>query len=258
MNLTNKVALVTGGGQGIGKAIAVSLLQAGAKVVLANRNVAVGEATAKELSEQFETEVLFVRTDVADFTHVQKAVEITVETFGTLDIMINNAGIGVATPLLDTDMEVDFKPVIDVNINGTANGIVVAGRKMRDLGVKGVILNVSSVFGDIAKEELFAYQASKAAIIMMTKSSALELSQHGIRVVGIQPGAVETDIMRRLAEAQPGIKEAIKRTHLRGNYVTLEQIADTVSFLVSDLAGGINGISIPIDDGFTTFKAKMQ
>lgn len=254
MILKDKVAVVTGGAQGIGKAIVEDLLKQGAKVVIANRNIELGESVTKELSEIYGENVYFIKTDVSVFEDVSKAVDFAVEKFGTLDIMISNAGTAIASPLLDIDMEKHFAPVINVNINGTAHGMISAGRKMRDLGVKGVILNVSSVFGEMAQPNLLSYNASKSAILMMTKSGAMDLAQYGIRVVAIQPGAVETDILKRLRLVQPEIDKTIKITHLRRETVTLEEIAQTVSFLVSDNANGINGVSVPIDDGFTTYK----
>lgn len=253
MKLSGKVALVTGGATGIGQAIVKALCHEGAKVVIANRNVEAGESFTKELQNE-GYDALFVQTDVAEYKQVVNAVEYTVQHFGKIDIMINNAGMIVTKPLLELDPEEDFYRVVDVNQHGVMHGILAASRKMVELNIKGVILNTSSVFGDFASRNILAYNASKAAVLMMTKSAALELAPHGIRVVAIQPGGVDTVLLGELHQGHDAIKDRIASLHLRKTMIPADRIGSAVAFLVSDDAYAINGTAVKLDDGFTISK----
>ncbi|MNC31850.1 Cyclopentanol dehydrogenase [compost metagenome] len=165
--------------------------------------------------------------------------------------MFNNAGIGRVTPVLDQDLK-DYHSVINVNQHGVAHGIIAAGKKMRELGIKGVIINTASVFGFLASPGTFAYHASKGAVIMMTKSAALELSVHGIRVLAVAPGAVDTPIIQGYKDQ--GMVDQMK-SKVMGNKLTLpEQVADTVYLLSLPEASAINGSVVMADEGYASFK----
>lgn len=155
------------------------------------------------------------------------------------------------TPVLDQDLK-DYHSVINVNQHGVAHGIIAAGKKMRELGIKGVIINTASVFGFLASPGTFAYHASKGAVIMMTKSAALELSVHGIRVLAVAPGAVDTPIIQGYKDQ--GMVDQMK-SKVMGNKLTLpEQVADTVYLLSLPEASAINGSVVMADEGYASFK----
>jgi NAD(P)-dependent dehydrogenase (short-subunit alcohol dehydrogenase family) len=253
MKLKDKVALVTGGASGIGQAMVQALCYEGAKVVIASRNVNVGENFAKGLRDK-GFDVSFVQTDVADYMQVEKAVDFTVEKHGKLDIMINNAGMIINKPLLDIDPEKDFYKTVEVNQYGVFHGILAASKKMKELGIKGVILNTSSVLGEFASRNVMAYGATKAAVLMMTKSAALELAPYGIRVVAIQPGGVDTELLGGIHGGNDTIKNHVANSHLRKTLIPADRIGSAVAFLVSDDAYAINGTTVKVDDGFTISK----
>lgn len=246
----NRVVVVTGAASGIGKETACKFAAKGDRVVVADFNEAAGQAVANHIIAE-GGEALFVKTDVAKYEEVEALVEKTVEVYGSIDVMFNNAGIGRVTPVLDQKLS-DYHSVINVNQHGVAHGIIAAGKKMRELGIKGVIINTTSVFGFLASPGTFAYHASKGAVIMMTKSAALELADYGIRVIAVAPGAVDTPIIQGYKDK--GMIEAVK-SKVMGNKLTLpEQVADTVYLLTLDEASAINGSVVMADEGYASFK----
>jgi NAD(P)-dependent dehydrogenase (short-subunit alcohol dehydrogenase family) len=245
-----RVAVITGGASGIGKQTAIKFARKGDQVVVADFNQALGEETVAQIIKD-GGEAIFVKTDVSNYEEVEALVEKTVATYGRIDIMFNNAGIGRVTPVLDQDLK-DYHSVINVNQHGVAHGIIAAGKKMRELGIKGVIINTASVFGFLASPGTFAYHASKGAVIMMTKSAALELSVHGIRVLAVAPGAVDTPIIQGYKDQ--GMVDEMK-SKVMGNKLTLpEQVADTVYLLSLPEASAINGSVVMADEGYASFK----
>ncbi|MFF2532439.1 SDR family NAD(P)-dependent oxidoreductase [Brevibacillus sp. NPDC058079] len=253
MKLKNKVALVTGGATGIGQTIVEGICREGGKVVVASRNERHGNSYTKSLRDK-GYEVLFVQTDVSDYKQVERAVDFTVESFGRIDIMINNAGMILTKPLLEIDPVEDYYPTVNVNQYGVMHGILAASKKMKELGIQGVILNTSSVLGEFAGRNVMAYAATKAAVLMMTKSAALELAPYGIRVVAIQPGGVDTDLLGDLHGGNDAYKQFIANAHLRKTLIPAAHIGSAVAFLVSDDAYAINGTTVKLDDGFTISK----
>lgn len=250
MRFEGKVAVITGGGSGIGRATALKLAAEGAQVVVAELNEESGAATAEAIRAAGGTG-LFVRTDVSDFAQVEAAVERAAAEYGRLDVMFNNAGIGVFRPLLDHTPE-EYDRVVKVNQYGVYYGILAAGRKMRDLKNGGVIVNTCSVFGFLASQGVIGYHAAKGAVRMMTQAAALELAPYGIRVVGIAPGSVDTPIIQGYKDA--GLGEYMARQQMRGRLQTPEQIADAVALLASPEADAINGSVVMTDDGYAEFK----
>jgi NAD(P)-dependent dehydrogenase (short-subunit alcohol dehydrogenase family) len=245
-----RVAVITGGASGIGKQTAIKFASKGDQVVVADFNQALGEETVAQIIKD-GGEAIFVKTDVSNYEEVEALVEKTVATYGRIDVMFNNAGIGRVTPVLDQDLK-DYHSVINVNQHGVAHGIIAAGKKMRELGIKGVIINTASVFGFLASPGTFAYHASKGAVIMMTKSAALELSVHGIRVLAVAPGAVDTPIIQGYKDQ--GMVDEMK-SKVMGNKLTLpEQVADTVYLLSLPEASAINGSVVMADEGYASFK----
>lgn len=179
-------------------------------------------------------------------------IDAAVEHFGTLDIVINNAGIGSPKPLIDHDPMADFDLVTKVNQHGVYYGILAAAKKLKALGKPGVILNTSSIYGTMAAELTFSYNVSKAAVDMMTKCAALELAPLNIRVVAVAPGRVDTPLLRKYEAL--GLWEHIRREQMRGKFTQPGEIANIFAFLASDESNCINGTTIMSDDGFVQFK----
>lgn len=250
MYLTNKVAVITGGSSGIGRATALKFAREGAQVVIADVNVTAGQAVVAEV-QGAGGQACFCQTDVADFTQVERAVNCAVETFGNIHIMFNNAGIGHFAPLLDQTPEL-YDKVVKVNQYGVFYGILAAGRKMCELGTHGVIINTASVFALLASPAVISYHASKAAVKMMSQAAALELAPYHIRVIAIAPGGVDTPIIQGYKDM--GMGEVIARQQMRKRLLQPEEIANAVALLASDDANAINGSMVMVDDGYAEFK----
>lgn len=245
-----RVAVITGGASGIGRETALKFAQKGDRVVVADFNAAAGEETVGMI-QAAGGEAIFVQTDVSKYEDVEALVEKAVATYGRIDVMFNNAGIGRVTPVPDQDWS-HYHAVINVNQHGVAHGIMAAGKKMRELGIKGVIINTASVFGFLASPGTFAYHATKGAVILMTKSAALELAVHGIRVIAVAPGAVDTPIIQGYKDSG---QLASMKAKVMGNKLTQpEQIADSVYLLSLPEASAINGSVVMVDEGYASFK----
>lgn len=254
MKLFGKVAIVTGGGTGIGSGISRALAQAGAKVVIAQPNREAGEKAVRELS-QSGAEVMFVPADIRHREQVQAMVQDTIEKFGKIDILVNNAaltGPAVIAPFLDcTDESLD--QIVDVNLKGTFICSQEVARRMVEQG--GSIINVSSVGAFAAQEGASVYCATKAAVVALTQATALELAASGIRVNCIAPGLIQT-------ESNQNVHEEMRDRGISGRYLrpiplnrpgTPEEIGSAVVFLASEGAAYITGATIVIDGGFLTY-----
>ena len=248
MRLDGKVAVVTGACGGIGREIVTRFVEEGASVVAADLN----QSQVEEFAGEFDDRVRGFAVDVTDFSQVEAMVNAATDWFGTLDVMVNNAGIGLPKPLLEHDPIADFDPVTAVNQKGVYHGILAAGRKLQALGKPGVILNTSSIYGQMAAEMTFTYNVSKAAVDMMTKCAALELAPLGIRVVAVAPGRVDTPMLRQYEAL--GLWEHIRREQMRNEFTQPREIADIFAFLASGEANCINGSTVYAEDGFMNFK----
>ncbi len=248
MRLKDKVVIITGACGGIGQAMISTFVQQGARVVAADLN----RESVEDLAGSYAGQVRGMAVDVTDFAQVEGMIDEAVAHFGTLDVVINNAGIGVPKPLLDHDPVADFDAVTQVNQKGVYHGILAGGRKFRSLGKPGVILNTSSIYGQMAAEMTFTYNVSKAAVDMMTKCAALELAPHKVRVCAVAPGRVDTPLLRQYEAL--GLWEHIRREQMRGEFTQPREIAEVFAFLASDEASCINGNTICAEDGFLNFK----
>ncbi|MGE7837758.1 MULTISPECIES: SDR family NAD(P)-dependent oxidoreductase [Viridibacillus] len=248
--MAERVVVITGAGSGIGRSTAIKFASKGDKVVVADFNEKGGQETVDMIKAQ-NGEATFVKVDVSKFDQVEAMIEKTVELYGSLDVVFNNAGIGKIIPFLDYTVE-DYDRVIGVNQHGVFYGMLAAGRKMRDLNIKGVIINTASVFGYLSNQYTFAYQASKGAVRMMCQTGALELAPYGIRVVGVAPGTVDTPIVQGYKDA--GLTDKLKGNQMRGDLIKPEAIANAVYLLSLEEADVINGSVVMLDDGYASFK----
>ncbi|OPX32796.1 MAG: hypothetical protein B1H40_01605 [Candidatus Latescibacteria bacterium 4484_181] len=241
--LENKIAIVTGAGQGIGQAIAVRLAQEGAEVVISDINLQSAEQTASRI-RQMGRKSLALKADVANFEDVQAMVEKSTQEFGRVDILVNNAGVTKDNLLVRmTQQQWDW--VISVNLKGAFNCTkAVVPLMMRNR--YGRIINIASVIGLVGNTGQANYAASKAGIIGLTKSAAKELASRGITVNAVAPGYIQTEMTERLPEQA---KEAFLKTVPLQRVGLPQDVAGVVAFLASEDASYITGQVINIDGG---------
>jgi NAD(P)-dependent dehydrogenase (short-subunit alcohol dehydrogenase family) len=254
MDFGAKVALVTGGGNGIGRATSVAFASHGATVVLVDRDRAGADATAG-IIRQNGGEATAVTADVTRSEDVKAYVRTAIETYGRIDCFFNNAGIeGKVAPTADYD-EAVFDAVIGVNVKGVFLGLRHVLPEMIRQGGRAVV-NTASVAGLVATPGMPAYVASKHAVIGLTKAAAGEVARQGIRVNAVCPGPVDTRMIHALEEQlSPGNPAAVAERYRSvipsGRYTTVEEIASMVLFLCSDLASNITGGQFVVDGGRT-------
>lgn len=237
--LTGKVAIITGGASGIGRASVEKFVEEGARVVIADVNRDQGMALAEQLGDV----VAFKQTDVSQTDQVQSLVNFAVEHFGGLHIMFNNAGISGAihTRFLEDDLK-DFDRVIAVNLYGVMIGSQFAGRYMAQHG-GGSIINTSSIAAIVPGLPLISYRAAKAGVIHFTQSIARDLGEYGIRVNCIAPGHIPAgmtfyDMSERIRTAQPLQRQGMPI-----------DVANAALYLASDLSAQVTGVILPVDGG---------
>ena len=242
--LAGRVCIVTGGAQGIGEACARRFAREGAKAVIADVDDARGQALATALDG------LYVHCDVGDKAQVDAVVARTVESYGRIDVLVNNAGIFKAADFLDVT-EADFDAVLRVNLKGSFLMGQAVARQMAAAG-KGSIVNMSSVNGTLAIPNISSYNVSKGGINQLTRVMALALADKGIRVNAVAPGTIATELA---AKAVLTSEEAKKRIMSRTPMKRLGEpweIADTVAYLASDAASYITGEIVVVDGGRMT------
>jgi NAD(P)-dependent dehydrogenase (short-subunit alcohol dehydrogenase family) len=246
--LEGKRAIVTGAGSGIGRAIAVRLSSEGAWVTLAD----VDEEAAKGLASELGSKSLARRLDVSKAAEVEALVRSVGEEWGGLDVMVNNAGIGVAATAPDTSEE-DFDRQMDVNLKGAFFGIKYAVPAMRDSG-GGSIINMSSVAALVGVPDRAAYCAAKGAILALTRAAAIDHVGEGVRVNCIAPGTVDTPWIGRITAGYEDPEEARARMQARqphGRFVEPEEIAAMAAYLASDESASVIGACMVVDGGMT-------
>ena len=257
MKLEGKVAIVTGSGQGLGRAIALRLARDGASIVIADQNAQTAAQVAGEI-EARGGQVLALETDVSVPESVTRMVEKTTTRFGGLDVLVNNAGIGQnIMPAVELSLE-EWNRVLAVNLTGTLLCCQEAARYFMQQR-SGRIVNLSSINGLSPAVNCIAYNVSKAAVISLTKSLAKELAAYGVNVNAICPGPVYTDLNRTIMSqraARRGIsqEEMVERVRAMvpmGRWVEEEDIAGGVSFLVSDDASYVSGAVLTVTGGLS-------
>ncbi len=249
--LKNKVAIITGGGSGIGAATSVLFAQNGAKVMITGNK----EEEIKRVAGQIEQThgagvVSYAVHDISKEADWKTVVEKTLARFGKIDILVNNAGISgnLFIPLQERTQE-EFALVLAVNLTGTFLGIKTV---VPHLKRGGSIVNTSSIAGITGNAGGFAYTASKGGQRLLTKGAAIELAEQGIRVNSVHPGYVDTPMVRDLKEAQAFKEESIASTPMKRGAAP-EEIAQGILFLASDEASFVTGAELIMDGGFTAY-----
>jgi 3alpha(or 20beta)-hydroxysteroid dehydrogenase len=253
MRLEGKVALITGGARGIGAASAERYIEEGAKVVIADRRADEAEALAVQLNQQQANSALAIELDVSDEAAWTHAVKRTINTFGKLNILVNNAGIIRVLPLEKTDLEI-FTKVINTNLVGTFLGIKAVMETMKVNG-GGSIVNFSSIQGLEGRENMSAYTASKFGIRGLTKTTAIELGEHAIRVNVVIPGPTRTKMTERKGWSDEDYDRVYGKYPL-GRMAAASEIANMVVFLGSDESSFCTGGDYPVDGGVSVGKPK--
>lgn len=251
--LPGRVAIVTGAASGLGRGIAQRFAAEGARVVIADVDVDGGEALAAALGD----DAIFVRTDVSDPDQVGALVAATVAKFGGLHVMVNNAGVsGRLRRLLDDDLS-DFHRVMGVNVLGVMAGTRDAARHMAGHG-GGSIVNLTSIGGIQAGGGVMVYRASKAAVIQFTKSAAIELAQHEIRVNAIAPGNIPTPILAssagdldpaELERFEARIRQGMRDDRPLKREGTPDDVAEAALYFATDRSRYVTGTVLPVDGG---------
>jgi 2-deoxy-D-gluconate 3-dehydrogenase len=254
INLTGKRAIVTGGAMGIGFAISCRLAEAGATILIADTNDEAAQKAVEEL-KSYGYKAHFIECDVSKEEKVQDMVDIAVREMGGIDILVNNAGIYPQIPLAQMTGD-DFEQVIAVNLKGTFLCSREVSRQMIEQGRGGCIINIASIDSvHPSYEGLAAYDSSKGGVLMLTKSMALELGRHDIRVNAIAPGGILTEGLRALLgglspeQGKRSLKEFMGRMVL-GHMGRADDIGRVALFLASDLADYMTGSFIVVDGGY--------
>ena len=243
---TVKAAAIIGGTSGIGLATAEAFLKKGANVIIAARNEKRGAEALAHLKESSDT-VAFRKTDTSDEEDVKALVAFAVDTFGSLDIMYNNAGIGDGAPI-DQMEGAAFRKLIDINLTGVFYGIKYAALQMEKQGTGGAIVNTSSIEGCVGDPMLPSYNAAKGGVNLMTQSAALALAKYNIRVNTVNPGYIRTGMVNEDVQGTDAIQHLIS-LHPLGRLGKPEEIAHGVVFLVENEF--TTGTHLYIDGGYT-------
>jgi NAD(P)-dependent dehydrogenase (short-subunit alcohol dehydrogenase family) len=239
----SKVVIVTGGGSGIGAVAGRRFADEGAAVSVADVDEESANRVAREIRDAGGKAKAF-RTDVSRESEVAALVDGTVEAFGGLDVMVNNAGIGEDPTPVDEKPSEDWRRIIDVNLSSAFYGTKHAVRVMKAAGRPGVIVNVASVLGVVGFDGAPAYTAAKHGMVGLTRATAVELAEHGIRVVAVSPAFIRTPLIA-------GLEEAVLPLHPIGRLGEPEEVASLIAYLASDEASFLTGATYLVDGGYT-------
>jgi glucose 1-dehydrogenase len=247
MTLEGKVAIVTGGNTGIGKAIVLALARHEANIGI---DYVANEQATEELEQQVAKlgeKAIGIDADVSKVDDLQMLIEQTVKAFGRVDVMVNNAGIETRTSTLDTT-EAQYEKVLAINLKSAFFGTQLAAKQMIAQGTGGVIVNISSVHEDWPMPGNTPYCLSKGGVRMLTRTAGIELGPHGVRVVGVGPGAVATPINQATMD-DPGKMRVLDEAIPLGRMAKPHEIGEVVAFLASDAASYVNATTVFADGG---------
>jgi NAD(P)-dependent dehydrogenase (short-subunit alcohol dehydrogenase family) len=248
MILQDKVALVTGGTSGIGRATAIAYAQQQAKVVVVGRRIDEGKETVRLIKEA-GGEAIFVQADVTKEADVEAMVDKAVGVFGRLDIAFNNAGTVGENPSLIEQTEAEYDRIMNANVKGVWLSMKYEIAQMLKQG-SGSIVNTASGAGVVGVPSQTLYTASKHAVVGLTKAAALQYAKAGIRINVVAPAVIETDMFEAVTGGQDEVKAYITGLHPIGRIGTPLEVANAVLFLSSDLASFITGETLMVDGGY--------
>ncbi len=250
MRLKDKVVLITGGASGIGLSTVERCLAEGARVALADMAGSQGQARTAELDQRYAGRCVFIPVDVSSTEQVDRMVADTVQRFGRMDGVFNNAGIGGLSPAQDYTDE-DFLRILDINLMGVFR-VARASIKVMYAQGSGSIVNCASILGVFGQSNTAAYTAAKGGVVNMTRTLALEGAAKGVRVNSIGPGYIDTPLLSLLDAAT---KQFLIGLHPIGRLGRPEEVANAALFLLSDEASFITGANLLVDGGFTAGKS---
>ena len=245
-SLEGKVAVVTGGTSGIGRALSLGLAEAGADVIATARRKEQVDDTAKEI-EARGRQTLRMASDVGDRSTLEALLAAVLERFSKVDILVNCAGMIKRTPTLDLP-EAEWTNILNTNLTGTLRACQVFGRHMLERGY-GRIVNIASLNSFVALSEVAAYAASKAGVASLTRSLAVEWSKKGVTVNAVAPGVFRTDLNAQLLDSTPRGQELLMRTPM-GRFGKTEELIGATVYLASDSASFVTGQILVVDGGF--------
>lgn len=247
MLLENKIAIITGAAGGIGEETARVFAKEGAKVVLSDVDTDRGESAAEAVRAE-GGEARFIAADVSDAKAVEALVRQTVEAYGRLDVMVNNAGIGgEQVPMAELSVE-GWQQVIGINLSGVFYGMKYAIPRMLEHG-GGAIVNVASILGEVGFNLASGYVAAKHGVVGLTHNAALEYSSQGIRVNAVAPGFIRTPLVEQLLEDEQ-TNQMLVQLHPIGRLGRDDEVANVIAFIASDRASFVTGAYIPVDGGY--------
>jgi NAD(P)-dependent dehydrogenase (short-subunit alcohol dehydrogenase family) len=247
-DITDKVAIVTGGGRGLGRALAEGFAAAGARLVIGDQDAATAQVSAEGIRERGGAAVAG-HCDITDPAQVQALVDLAVRTYGALDVLVNNAGINIPKPAEELALA-EWSRIIDVNLTGTFICCQAGGAVMLRQG-RGCIINICSIHGHVGSyvHKAAAYNASKAGVINLTRSLALEWGERGVRVNGISPGSLRTELMAKRLADPDYVRKTLERLAIK-RIGAPEDIVGAALFLASPAAEWMTGQIVAVDGGW--------
>ena len=247
--LENKVAIVTGGNGGLGKAIARGLASMGASIVIAARNEAKTTEAVKDIQDEVDTRVIGLSVDIREEEQIRNLVEKTLEAFGRIDILVNNAGMNIRKFPQEYKTE-EWSAVIDTNLRGAFLCSQAVYPAMKAAGA-GKVINIGSMTSLFGGAKLALYGTSKGGIVQLTRSLAVAWAQDNIQVNAILPGFFNTELTRQARKEIPGLEERVTARTPVGRWGEPDDLAGTAIFLASHAADFVTGVALPVDGGYS-------